>query len=218
VTVTNVPQPYPSYVAGLEVPEVKDRLRRAIRAERAKLTDSARARAAAGYVTVVGDLPLVRAASIVAAYVSRPDEPATMPLLEHLAERGTRILLPVLGSGLQRDWAWYTTSEDLQVRAPGRPPEPGGPTLGIEALSWAEAIIAPALAVDTTGRRLGQGGGWYDRVLVHRSENASVIAMVYPEEVYDAQTRPLPLEDHDQCVDIAATPTGWRWLRPREQG
>lgn len=213
MTVSQPAQPYPTHVAGLETREVKEQLRKAIRAERAKLTDAARTRAGLGFAHVVGDLDQVRAARCVSAYVSRPSEPQTLPLLQRLAERGTRILLPVLGTGLQRDWAWYTTPEDLQVRAPGRPPEPPGPTLGAEALRQVDAIIAPALAVDTSGSRLGQGGGWYDRVLEHAPAGACVIAMVYPDEVYDAAVRPLPREEHDHRVDLVATPTTWRWLR-----
>jgi 5-formyltetrahydrofolate cyclo-ligase len=205
-------QPYPTHVAGLEITDVKEQLRRAIRGERAKLTDSARLRAATGFAAVVGDLPQVKEARCVAAYVSRPSEPPTLTLLARLAARGTRIMLPVLGSGLQRDWAWYTGPDDLQVRAPGRPAEPSGPTLGQDALAEADAIIVPAFAVDTAGCRLGHGGGWYDRVLARSPEKACIIAMVFPEEVYDADTRPLPREAHDRGVDIIATPTGWRWV------
>src|SRR5450830_1915664 len=192
VTVSSAGQPYPPHVVGEEITDVKDRLRRAIRAERAKLTEQARSRAGEGFAHVVATLPQVTAARCVAAYVARPSEPQTMALLERLAARGTRILLPVLGRGLQRDWAWFTTTEDLQVRAPGRPPEPAGETLGVEALAQAEAIIAPA--------------------------DACVIAMVYQDEVYDAETRPLPREAHDRAVDIAATPTGWQWVRGAQAG
>ena len=76
----------------------------------------------------------------------------------------------------------------------------------------AEAIVAPALAVGTDGARLGQGGGWYDRVLAHRLPQTPVIAMVFQDEVYDAVVRPLPVEPHDQRVDIIATPAGWQWV------
>lgn len=212
MTVSTSAQPYPTHTAGLEMTDVKEQFRRALRAERAKLNESARHRAAAGFAAVVGNLPQVKEARCVAAYVSRPDEPPTLTLLERLAARGTRIMLPVLGSGLQRDWAWYTTPDELQVRAPGRPAEPPGPTLGPDALTQVDAIIVPAFAVDTSGCRLGHGGGWYDRVLARAPERACVIAMVFPDEVYDAETRPLPREAHDRDVDIVATPTGWRWV------
>lgn len=205
-------QPYPDRTARLSPGEVKDQLRRAIRAARERQSPRLRARAADGFAQVVGDLAHVRAASVVAAYVSRPAEPGTIPLLERLARRGTKVLLPVLGTGLQRDWAWFTTAEDLRVRAPGRPPEPSGPTVGSDAVAGAEAIIAPALAVDTAGARLGHGGGWYDRVLVHAAPSAPVIAMVFADEVYDAVERPLPHEPHDHRVDIITTPTTWQWV------
>ncbi len=206
-------QPYPANTSGLEVYEVKEQLRRALRAERAKLTPRKMELAGLGLAKVVGDLAPVAEAGCVSAYVSRPTEPPTMPLLERLAARGTRVLLPVLGAGLRREWAWYRGAGDLQVRAPGRPAEPAGPTLGADALAEAQAIIAPALAVDTAGGRLGQGGGWYDRVLRHAPASALVIAVVFEDEVYDAQTHPLPREPHDRAVDIVATPSGWRRVR-----
>ncbi len=197
----------------METREIKEELRRSIRAARTAMTESARTRAGEAFAHVVAELPQVRDAAVIAAYVSRPTEPPTLPLLERLAARGTRILLPVLGSGLQRDWAWYTGPGELQVQAPGRPAEPPGPTLGAGALAQVDAIVAPALAVDSEGRRLGQGGGWYDRVLEHAPEGACIVAMVFPDEVYDAAARPLPSEEHDHRVDIAATPAGWQWLR-----
>ena len=118
----------------------------------------------------------------------------------------------MLGSGLQRDWAEYAGPDDLRERAPGRPPEPGGPTLGAAALADADVVIAPALAVDTTGARLGQGGGWYDRALEHIRPGTPVVALVFPEELYDAEKRPLPRERHDRLVDAVATPLEWHLI------
>lgn len=210
---SNAAQPYLEHHAGMDPADVKDELRRAIRRERERLTPRARAMAAEGFAHVIGRMPQVRNARCVAAYVSRPSEPGTGPLLERLAERGIEVLLPVLGTGLQREWAWYTDAEDLQVRAPGRPPEPGGTPLPCDALSEAQVVVAPALAVDTAGGRLGQGGGWYDRVLEHVRPGALVVAMVYPGEIYDADVRPLPRQPHDRAVDAVATPSGWQWLR-----
>ncbi|WP_447587527.1 5-formyltetrahydrofolate cyclo-ligase [Cellulomonas persica] len=92
---------------------------------------------------------------------------------------------------------------------PRAAPEPGGPTLPAEALADADVIVAPALAVDTAGGRLGQGGGWYDRALEHARPDALVVGVVFPEEVRDATVDPLPHEPHDRRVDAYATPQGW---------
>ena len=207
---SSVAQPYPALLSSLEVIDAKDELRRAIRAEREKRSPRMRAQAAEQLATAVRSLPQVRQASCVAAYASRPVEPGTIPLIEQLAAGGARVLLPVLGAGLQRDWAWYTQTEELEHRAPGRPPEPSGPTLGADALGMAEVVIVPALAVDTAGGRLGQGGGWYDRVLAHARPDVLVVALVFDEEVYDAQQRPLPRQGHDRTVDVVITPSGLR--------
>lgn len=210
---TTAVQPYPDLSDIAEIMDVKETLRKAVRAERAKLTPKMRASAAEGFARVVTDLPAVRAAGTVAAYANRASEPSTVELLERLARDGVRVLLPALGPGLGRDWAWYTTAEALAPRSPGRPPEPDGPRLPGETIGLADVVVVPALAVDTSGTRLGQGGGWYDRVLAMVRPGVPVIALVHEHEVYDAAVRPLPREDHDLRVDAVATPTGVTWLR-----
>ena len=54
-------------------------------------------------------------------------------------------------------------------------------------------MLAPALAVDGAGRRLGQGGGSYDRAL--ERAGAPVVAVVFDDEVLDGQ---IPVEAHDR--------------------
>ncbi|HWK92449.1 MAG TPA: 5-formyltetrahydrofolate cyclo-ligase [Luteimicrobium sp.] len=204
-------QPYPSST-GLEPEDAKDELRKAIRAAREVRSERLRREAADALADVVESIPEVKDAGCVATYAARPTEPGTLALMDRLAARDVRVLLPVLGTGLQRNWAEYAGSDDLRVRAPGRPPEPGTPELPAEAVADADVILVPALAVDTSGMRLGQGGGWYDRVLQHTRPGTRVVAVVFPEEVYDASERPLPSEPHDQRVQAVATPAGWREL------
>ena len=74
-------------------------------------------------------------------------------------------------------------------------------------------MLVPALAVDRHGRRLGQGGGSYDRALPRTS--APVVAVVFGDEVLDT----LPAEPHDRSVDGVLTPDrGLRWLRESPRG
>ncbi|GEL95012.1 5-formyltetrahydrofolate cyclo-ligase [Cellulomonas composti] len=197
---------------GDDADDAKEALRVAIRAARARRSARRREADAESFADVVVQIPAVARARCVSVYASRAGEPGTGPLLERLAKRGVTVLLPVLGAGLQRDWALYAGPDDLRERAPGRPPEPGGPTLGPESLADADVIITPALALDTAGTRLGQGGGWYDRALEHARPDALVVALVHPEELRDVTTDPLPREPHDRRVDAVATTEGWRML------
>ncbi|MCC2322657.1 5-formyltetrahydrofolate cyclo-ligase [Cellulomonas xiejunii] len=190
--------------------EEKDQLRRQVRARRSQRSARRRTEVALRLAEVVLTIPEVTAARCVSIYASRPSEPGTGPLIEALAERGVRLLLPVLGTGLQRDWAEYAGADDMRERAPGRPPEPSGAPLGSAGLADADVVLVPALAVDTHGGRLGQGGGWYDRVLAHVRPGAPVIALVHEDEVLDE----VPREEHDVPVTGVATPDGWRRFEP----
>ena len=201
-----------------EIEELKDVWRRRIRHAREQRSARSREADARALAAVVEQIPQVAAARCVTAYAARPGEPATGPLLEALAARGIRVLLPVLGSGLVRDWAEYQGPDDLRERAPGRPPEPSGPALGAAAVAAADVLLIPALAVDTAGTRLGQGGGWYDRALREARAGAPAIALTYAEEVHDSGTDPLPRADHDRPVDAVATPSGVTWFSPPAAG
>jgi 5-formyltetrahydrofolate cyclo-ligase len=151
-------------------------------------------------------LEVVGGAECVSAYVSRPMEPGTGPLLAALHRNGVRVLLPVLGTALSREWAEYQGAADLSVRAPGRPPEPSGPSVGPDALEQADVVFTPALAVDSAGYRLGQGAGWYDRALAHVRPGALVICAIYDEEFVEGA---LPRDEHDVPVQAVITPTRW---------
>jgi 5-formyltetrahydrofolate cyclo-ligase len=81
--------------------------------------------------------------------------------------------------------------------------EPAGRRLGPDAIARADVLVVPALAVDRAGRRLGQGGGSFDRALARARPDALVVALVHDDEV---SSGPLPVEPHDRAVDVVVTP------------
>ncbi|UQA94892.1 5-formyltetrahydrofolate cyclo-ligase [Streptomyces halobius] len=142
----------------------------------------------------------------VAAYVSIEGEPSTHPLLEGLRAAGVRVLLPVLLPDNDLDWALYEGAERL-VRAGWGLLEPDGERLSPEAVTQADVVLLPGLAVDRHGVRLGRGGGSYDRVLARLQRSvaqASLVVLLYDSEVLDE----VPAEPHDQHVHAAVTPSG----------
>jgi 5-formyltetrahydrofolate cyclo-ligase len=141
------------------------------------------------------------AGSTVACYVAGRHEPGTALLIGALSGRGLRVLLPVVLPDLDLDWA-----VDGEQRSAGLGPrvlEPVGPRLGVDAVADAAVVITPALAVDRRGRRLGQGGGSYDRALARRRPDAFVVALLHDGEIWDDD---LPADAHDQPVHAAVTP------------
>jgi 5-formyltetrahydrofolate cyclo-ligase len=149
-------------------------------------------------------LPEVDAASCVAAYVSRMDEPDTAPLIAELGRRGLRILLPVLLPDLDLDWAEDDGPRHRSTVHRGLT-EPSGPPLGPAAIAQADVVFTPALLVDRTGIRLGYGGGCYDRALARVGANTFIVALLHDGELTD---EPLPAEPHDRRVDAVVLPSG----------
>ncbi len=160
-------------------------------------------------------LPEVAGARAVAAYVSVGAEPGTLALLDALRARGVRVLLPALLPNNDLDWGEYAGADSLaRVRHGGRMElsEPGGERLGPGAVTEADVVLLPGVAVDGRGLRLGRGGGSYDRVLA-RLERAgarpALLVLLYDGEVVDR----VPAEPHDRPVDAVVTPSGVRRFR-----
>lgn len=120
-----------------------------------------------------------------------------------------RALLPILideaGTPYRSPrWALWEAGRALVTR--GRPPaQPDGEVLGAESLTEADLIVIPALAASEDGARLGQGGGWYDRALLHRSPGVAVVSVVFDDEVLESGV--IPTEAHDVPIDAIITPT-----------
>lgn len=163
---------------------------------------------------------LLAPGATVAAYVSMGSEIETRPLLEWLLAQGCRVLVPRLGSGLEIGWSALGSVDALRPadgiasadsgKQHHRPDEPKADVLPPEALGEADLIIAPALAVDMHGVRLGRGAGWYDQALSWRKTGCPLIAVCWPWEVSESN---LPSEPHDVPADGVLTPEGYRRFR-----
>ncbi|MGI5482297.1 5-formyltetrahydrofolate cyclo-ligase [Streptomyces lavendofoliae] len=182
----------------------KAALRRQLLAARALLTSDDVQKAAAVLAEAALNLPELRRAWTVAAYVSIGSEPGTRALLDALHARGVRVLLPVLLEDNDLDWAAYEGAERL-VRARRGLLEPAGPRLGVDAVLTADTVLLPGLAVDARGMRLGRGGGSYDRVLarvVRSGLDPALVVLLYANEVVAR----VPEEPHDHPVHAVVTP------------
>jgi 5-formyltetrahydrofolate cyclo-ligase len=177
---------------------VKTARRTALRAHRREVA-SARDRAAddqalAHHVSrLVEDLGLGPGA-VVTSYAAVPGEPPTAALNAALTAHGIRVLLPITLADLDLDW------HDAA--------DPGATPLGKDAVHLADLVLAPGLAVDPAGTRLGQGGGCYDKALPRRRAGAPVVLVLHPEELLGHDDEPLPREPHDQPVDAVVTADG----------
>lgn len=144
--------------------------------------------------------------SAVACYRSMPTEPGTEPLLRALHEQEVGVWLPRIHG---RDLRWVLTDRGSRyATGPLGIREPTGEGVpSDEALGTATVVLLPALAVDADGRRLGQGGGFYDRTVSaltpHADGGPLLAAVLFDEEILAA----VPVEPHDCRVAAVVTPT-----------
>ena len=189
----------------MELKENKQALRRNAIDRRKTTSIAERRQAGDALARGIGALPLPRQQRTVSAFLSMGSEIETRPLLHALDERGYRILLPRLGSGLDIGWGEYS---DLPFADLGthRPQEPSGDTLPPAALAQAGLVLLPALLVDAHGIRLGRGGGWYDRALTYCAPGTPIVAICWP---WETDHTDLPHERHDIPVTATFTPRGY---------
>jgi 5-formyltetrahydrofolate cyclo-ligase len=153
-------------------------------------------------------MPELQMAGTVAAYYSVGAEPDTRGLVYALWKRGTYVLLPLLRPDGDLDWASYEGPDSL-IPGPRGLQEPQETPRGINTIARADVVLAPALAVDHAGNRLGRGGGSYDRALARVGALIPVIALLYDAELLSH----LPAEPHDTPVRVVARPeAGITWL------
>lgn len=175
----------------------KRALRRQLLAARVTMTAGALATAAGALAAHVAALS--RRAGVVAAYVPIGSEPGGGDLLG--AIRG-QLLLPIAGADGELEWAAY----DGDLARNGRLGllEPTGERLGRDALQRADLVLAPALAADRAGRRIGRGAGYYDRALERLPDQTPIVALLHDTELIAE----VPAEPHDRMITGVITPTG----------
>jgi 5-formyltetrahydrofolate cyclo-ligase len=71
------------------------------------------------------------------------------------------------------------------------------------ALNQLDFVLVPGVAFDLRGRRLGRGGGYYDRILAEA--RGQMCGVAFDEQI----AREVPVGPHDSDVNCILTPTRW---------
>ena len=151
------------------------------------------------------NLPLERFAHIqtVSAYRAMGSEIDPRPLLMRFAQAGARLALP---AALDRDapliFRAYAPGDGLAPDAFGvMAPLADAPQVE------PDLVIAPLLAFDRFGTRLGQGAGHYDRTLaaLRAVRPIFVLGLAYAGQ----EVARVPSEPHDQPLDAILTEKGY---------
>jgi 5-formyltetrahydrofolate cyclo-ligase len=146
--------------------------------------------------------PVWREARALLLFAALADEPDVRPLIHVALNQGKRVALPrFLSVRGEYEAAAICSNEDL---SPGRfgvlEPRLERPAVDLMQLDFA---LVPGVGFDLTGRRLGRGSGFYDRLLAGVPGHKCGVA-------FDCQVVPeVPEESHDVRLNSLVTPTRW---------
>ena len=148
----------------------------------------------------------VHSPGTIAAYLPTKSEPPIIEALTRLHKDGHRILVPVVRPGRKLAWVHWDPAVEHPLSPMGIP-EPEGEEQDERAFVDADLRLIPALAFDAGGHRLGQGGGYYDRVIpllsTQQLEEQS-IGVVFADEIYEA----IPYGQWDAILPVLLTEQG----------
>lgn len=144
----------------------RNRLRRELRAQRNLLTASQQASAAQRLSKQVAALRQFRVSHRVALYLPNDGEIDPVPLILRLWQSGKTCYLPIL-SRLRHDRLWFAPYYPHTPLAYNRLGilEPAVSAQQRTRAQELDLILMPLVAFDTSGNRLGMGGGFYDKSL-----------------------------------------------------
>lgn len=151
----------------------------------------------------VTGLPEYEQAGTLFCFAGTSSEIDTAPILEDALGQGKRVGVPKCTARGIMEVREIRSLRDLEAGKYGIM-EPGAHTPVIQPEEIHLAIV-PCMSCSHDGRRLGYGGGYYDRYL---GRTRAVKAVICRERIMRAD---IPVEPHDQIMDMVISENGvWR--------
>jgi 5-formyltetrahydrofolate cyclo-ligase len=184
----------------------KGELRRQLRRLRTAIPDPQRRRCARAAARQLLRWRAVNRARDVAVYLSVRSELSTVPLIAWLLRRGHRLWAPVIRAGGPMRFAPLRAHSCLRRGDLGLPQV--ARTRPLRGSRGLDLVLLPLLGFDAQGRRLGNGGGYYDRALAAPRSGRRPLRVGH---AYAAQEVPeVPAEPWDVRLDAVVTERGLR--------
>src|ERR1700731_468864 len=186
---------------------MKTNLRRHMRAQRRSLSAADHGRRSRLAAKAVAGLPMFRAGKRIALYLPFDRETDTAALLAAARRRGVRVFVPVIVDRRHSRIRFYPLDDKTRrgvfgIAVPSSLARP-------LPSRWLNLIVVPLVGVDTAGRRLGMGGGFYDRALEFRRRRRHWAGPHLVGLAFDCQrTGSTFAEPWDLRLDSLATESG----------
>ena len=188
----------------LTIQNQKKALRALVKTLIAKLPEDYCKKADEAIVAQVLSLPEYTSACTIFCYVGMAGEINTVPLIKKALQEGKRVGVPLCVAKGIMEVRRIESLQDLQDGIFGtQEPRPGTELIAPQAIDLA---LIPCVSCDANGRRLGYGGGYYDRYLEGTDFPRAILCR---KLVMQAD---IPVDGHDQLMDMVISEEGIRRL------
>lgn len=140
----------------------------------------------------------------VSAYLAMPGEIDLSRLFDRLP--GWRWVLPRVEPGRRLSFRDRDVPREVHRFGMSQPTDQG-PEIPLAEI---DVFLTPGLAFDLAGGRVGNGAGYYDRVLAQKRRDAEAVGVTIDRRILDA----VPMMGHDQRMDWLASESGVRECFP----
>jgi 5,10-methenyltetrahydrofolate synthetase len=188
-------------LTGTALREAKRALRTRMIAARDALDLAYRATASLSICTRVASLPSFAAARVVLVTLPFGSEWDTRPLARAALACGKTLVLPRVNgeTRMLELHAIRDITADVTPGYQGIPePLPTLPRVDSATIDW---VLVPGVAFSRTGRRLGYGGGYYDRLMILLRPTTQRVAGAFDAQIAER----IPAASHDLSVDMIVT-------------
>ena len=188
----------------------REQLRARLKARRADLDPATRAAASAKICQVLIESDLYQSACLLGAYLPFGAEVSPLPAIEAALGENKEVFVPIVRDHHPPRMAFAPLREltGLKKNRFGID-EPRAQSDEFIEANVLDLVLAPLVAFDASGNRLGMGGGFYDRCFSFKQVAKRGAKPVLCGLAFDCQrVAKLPTENWDTPLDCVATESG----------
>ncbi|MBZ4644854.1 MAG: 5-formyltetrahydrofolate cyclo-ligase [Clostridia bacterium] len=148
------------------------------------------------------DTAWYRQSSTIMSYIDFRNEVITRSFIKHALKDNKRIIVPITDMSSKtlilselKDFDNELCQSSYGIL------EPKKEYVRVVSCNLLDLVLVPGLAFDTSGYRIGYGGGYYDRLLQRLPQKTITIGLAFEFQIVDN----IPVESFDRKVDFIIT-------------
>ncbi len=175
----------------------KAELRRRLQALRKNLTTEEIVGKSQEIARRVSQLAAFQEARTLLIYCALPDEVQTGSIMNSARQSGKRVCVPLLiDSGTDMQVVDWPVDDSQWAKGPFGVSQPRAETAKRVEVDQLDLILAPGLAFDSKGGRLGYGKGYFDRLFADTRSDCLRFGLAFDFQVIDE----VPMDSEDKSL------------------